>query len=198
MLKRFSHGNLPGLKSYMACTVIPDAALCKVTRGHYRTIGSLRSGPKKQKNKDVDLLWGLWWRRVQRRYDLHVRLLGFASGTSYLTLKRVEVNLLQQQEHLVFLLEKTKQKQRLWQSWIWQYPLTSGRQWVKSDEYLEWQPSCTAAIVVNGSNPMWKRKLVQSGKEKNRHYKKERLIRIRDVISAPSGTLWLCLTMYLL
>lgn len=56
MLKMFSHGNLPGLKSYMACTIIPDAALCKVTRGDYRTEGSLRSGTIEQKNKEVDLL----------------------------------------------------------------------------------------------------------------------------------------------
>lgn len=64
------------------------------------------SGIIEQQNKDVDLLQGLWWSRVKWSYDLHVRLLGTASGTSYLTLKRVEVNLLQQQEHLIFLLKK--------------------------------------------------------------------------------------------
>lgn len=94
-------GSLPGLKSYMACTIIPEVALCRVTRGRYQTEGSLRSGVIEQKNKD--LLWGLWWRRVKRRYDLHVRLLGFASGTSDLTLKCVEVSLLQQQQYLIFL-----------------------------------------------------------------------------------------------
>lgn len=106
MLKTFSVGNLPGLKSYMACTVIPDVALYKMTRGYARTEESMSSGITEQQKKDVDLLRGLWWSGVKRSYDLHVRLLSFASGTSYLTLKRVEVHILQQQEHLVFLVKK--------------------------------------------------------------------------------------------
>lgn len=36
-MKIFSVGNLPGLKSNMACTVIPDVALYKMTRGYERT-----------------------------------------------------------------------------------------------------------------------------------------------------------------
>lgn len=120
MLKTFSVGNLPGLKSYMACTVILDAALYKITRGYERAERALSLGITEQQKKDVNLLQGVWWRRVKRSYDFHVRLLGFASGTSYLTLKRVEVNLLQQQEHLVFLL---KTDQRLWQR-NWRYTLT--------------------------------------------------------------------------
>lgn len=62
-------------------------------------------------NQDVNL-----WRQqiccgVQRGYDLHVRLVDFSSVLAHLTLKRVVINLLDQQEHLVFLLARTRKLQ---------------------------------------------------------------------------------------
>lgn len=96
---------LPGLKSYTACTVSPQSAYYRgKNRGQDRTPKS-----KCVLKNEAEYLW--WWRiphRVEGGNDLHVWLVDSSSLIADLTLVRVEVNLLHQQEHLVFLLARAR------------------------------------------------------------------------------------------
>lgn len=105
-------------------------------------------------NQDVNL-----WRQqiccgVQRGYDLHVRLVDFSSVLAHLTLKRVVINLLDQQEHLVFLLARTRKLQMV---------SNTSKTWAGENVFpdLEWQLFHLTPTIVDGGDPMWKLKLVK-------------------------------------
>lgn len=104
---------------------------------------------------EAEYLW--WWQichRVEGGYDLHVRLVDSSSVVADLTRVRVEVNLLHQQEHLVFLLARTRNLQMMWNDS--QVSLVKP---VLTD--LEWQLFSLTATIADGSDPMWKLKLVR-------------------------------------
>lgn len=105
-------------------------------------------------NEDKHLRRKQICRRVEGGYDLHMRLVDSSSVLAHLTLKRVLVNLLNQQEHLVFLLARTRKLEVMSKD-----PKTRAGENAFPDlerQLFEWTPT-----IVDDGDPMWKLKLVK-------------------------------------